>query len=76
MKKSRSGRCTHLEDDAHEHGVALVRDLVLGHHLGDHGDEDGVLVSELLDEGAERDHARCVQLGRRVQRPGQRVDDA
>ena len=49
---------------------------MLGHHLGDHGDEDGVLVSELLHEGAERHHARGVQLGRRVQRPGQRVDDA
>jgi len=51
-------------------------DLMLRDDLVDHRDEDEDLLSHLEDHGTQRVHGCLLQVGGRIQGPGQWVNDS
>ena len=56
--------------------VSLVVDLLLDEDLVDHGNEDGVLLAQLDDQGGQGVHGGLPEVRTSVQAPDQRVDDS
>ena len=77
MKRATSLRvCTTFKNSGAEDVVSLVVDLLLDEDLVDHGDEDGVLLAQLDDQGGQGVHGGLPEVRTSVQAPHQRVDDS